>query len=79
MSLDPEATDFNPIPVEPPKPKPEPFIPIPMDNNDFVPIPMNNDNFVPIPMSGTTNPNIRTNPIVVGDNPNTQTIAKITG
>tara|TARA_R100000700_G_C3178025_1_gene153523 strand:+ start:837 stop:5177 length:4341 start_codon:yes stop_codon:yes gene_type:complete len=79
ISLDPEATDFNPIPVEPPKPKPEPFIPIPMDNNDFVPIPMNNDNFVPIPMSSTTNPNIRTNPIIVGDNPNTQTIAKITG
>ena len=79
ISLDPEATDFNPIPVEPPKPKPKPFIPIPMDNNNFVPIPMNNDNFVPIPMSGTTNPNIRTNPIIVGDNPNTQTIAKITG
>ena len=33
-----------------------------------------------VPLSSNTiDPNIRTNPIIVGDNPNTQTIAKITG
>lgn len=78
ISLDPEATDFNPIPMEPPKPKPKPFIPIPMDNNNFVPQPINNNNFVPIPMTNTVNPNNRTNPIIIGDNLNTQNIAKTT-